>query len=79
MITVLSAIFYSGHDFRWIRDVFMTSTKGQSKMGWRFDMEKEEGFRLMMHERDFKAGTTIRSNIIHAIEHSRRMIVILSR
>ena len=59
--------------------MFMSSTKGQKKMGWRFDMEKENGFKLMLHERDFRAGTTIRANIAHAIEHSRRVIVILSR
>ena len=57
----------------------MSSTVGKKKMGWKFDMEKEHGFKLMLHERDFVAGMTIRRNIINAIEHSRRMIVILSR
>ena len=57
----------------------MSSTVGKKRMGWKFDMEKEHGFKLMLHERDFVAGMTIRRNIINAIEHSRRMIVILSR
>ena len=57
----------------------MASTVGRKKMGWKLDMEKEDGFKLMLHERDFVAGTTIRRNIINAIEQSRRMIVILSR
>ena len=57
----------------------MASTVGNKKMGWRFDMEKEDGFKLMLHERDFVAGATIRKNIMDGIEQSRRMIVILSR
>ena len=57
----------------------MSSTLGERRMGWRFDMEKDPGFRLMMHERDFLPGTTIRQNIATAMRQSRRMIVILSR
>ena len=44
-----------------------------------FDIEKEHGFRFMIHERDFIAGRTIRANIMDGIEKSRRVIFILSR
>ena len=75
----LLSLIFSHLDFHWVREVFMSSTVGKKKMGWKFDMEKEDGFKLMLHERDFIAGTTIRRNIAMGIEQSRRMIVILSR
>ncbi len=42
-------------------------------------LEEELGFRLCIHERDFVVGETIPANIQAAINHSRRMIMIISR
>ncbi|XP_041360277.1 uncharacterized protein LOC121376469 [Gigantopelta aegis] len=41
-------------------------------------LEKELDFKLCLHFRDFPPGETIADNIIHAIENSRRTILILS-
>ena len=53
--------------------------KNKKKRSRRFDLEKEYGFRLMIHERDWIAGRTIRANIMDGIEKSRRIIFVLSR
>ncbi|XP_059155235.1 uncharacterized protein LOC131940564 [Physella acuta] len=41
-------------------------------------LEKELDFRLCLHFRDFPPGEPIANNIIHAIENSRRTIMVLS-
>ena len=56
--------------------MFMRHKKRRSR---RFDLEKEYGFRLVIHERDWIAGRTIRANITDSIEKSRRVIFIISR
>ena len=66
-------ITLSHKDFPWIREVFWKND------GRRFDIENEHGFRLMIHDRDFIAGRTIRANIIDGIEKSRRIIFVMSR
>ena len=53
--------------------------KNKKKRSRRFDLEKEYGFRIMIHERDWIAGRTIRANIMDGIEKSRRIIFVLSR
>ncbi len=40
---------------------------------------EEKGFRLCIHERDFLVGASIPANIEAAINHSRRMIMVMSR
>ena len=67
---------FSHKDTRWVSDVFMRHKKRRSR---RFDLEKEHGFRLVIHERDWIAGRTIRANITDSIEKSRRVIFIISR
>ncbi len=42
-------------------------------------LEAEYGFSLILHERDFPGGVTIMSNIINAVESTRRMIMLLSK
>ena len=61
---------------RWVSNVFMWHKKRRSR---RFDLEKEHGFRLVIHERDWIAGRTIRANITDSIDKSRRVIFIVSR
>ncbi len=40
---------------------------------------EDKGYRLCIHERDFLVGASIPANIEVAINHSRRMIMIISR
>ena len=73
----LTSSFLCSHkDAKWVSDVFMKNKKKRSR---RFNLEKEYGFRLMIHERDWIAGRTIRANIVDSLEKSRRVIFIVSR
>ena len=65
--------FFSHKDIKWVKEIFWKSD------GVQFDMEKEYGFRFMIHDRDWIAGRTIRANITDSLEKSRRVIFILSR
>ena len=65
--------FCSEQDFDWVSDVFDYDAISK------FRMEKEHGFKLVEQQRDFAPGCIKLERISHAIEHSRRMIVILSR
>ena len=70
-------VFVCSHkDAKWVSDVFMKNKKKKSR---RFDIEKEYGFRFVIHERDWIAGRTIRANIADSMEKSRRIIFLLSR
>ena len=42
-------------------------------------LEDEFGLNLCVHERDFLAGAAITANIAAAIQHSRRMVMVISR
>ncbi len=42
-------------------------------------LERDLGYKLCFHERDFLVGESIPANIEAAINHSRRMIMIISR
>ena len=63
----------SHKDIKWIKEVFWKKDKFQ------FDLEREYGFRLMIHDRDWIAGRTIRANVMDGMEKSRRVIFVLSR
>ena len=63
----------SHNDIKWIKEVFWKTDKFQ------FDLEKRYGFRLMIHDRDWIAGRTIRANVMDGMEKSRRVIFVLSR
>ncbi len=42
-------------------------------------LERDMGYTLCLHQRDFLAGESIPANIEAAIHHSRRMVMIISR
>ena len=67
---------FSHEDRKWVTEVFMKNKKKRSR---RFDLEKEYGFRLSIHDRDWIAGRTIRANIMDSVKGSRRVIFILSK
>ena len=67
---------FSHENRKWVTEVFMKNKKKRSR---RFDLEKEYGFRLSIHDRDWIAGRTIRANIMDSVEGSRRVIFILSK
>ena len=59
--------FYSHHDRSFVKKEVLEYLEGQFR------------FRLCLHERDFTVGETIPANIDAAINHSRRMIMVISR
>ena len=69
---------YSKDDFRWIREVFMTSTIGLRRMGRKLDLEKDEMLTLHLLPRDSQVGNVTAQNVVDAIEYSKRVIIILS-
>ena len=44
-----------------------------------FDLEKDEGFRLCVPQRDFPPGSEYRNSVVDGMERSRRIIFIISR
>lgn len=42
-------------------------------------LEKEHGFKLILHQRDFMPGAIIMQNIAESVQKTRRMIMLLSR
>ena len=73
---LIKTLFLSHKDTKWVSDVFMKNKRRRSR---RFDMEKDFGFRLSIHRRNWIAGRTIRANIVDSIEKSRKVIFLLSR
>ena len=71
-------LIHSKDDFRWIREVFMSSTIGFKRMGRKLDMEKDDRFTLHLLQRDSIAGNVTSHNVVDAIDHSKRVIIILS-
>ena len=69
---------FSKDDFRWVREVFMTSTIGFRKMGRKLDLEKNDRLTLHLLERDSQVGNVTSHNVVDAIDHSKRVIIILS-
>ena len=68
----------STDDFRWVREVFMTGTMGLRRMGRKLDFEREERFTFHLLQRDSQVGNVEGHNVVEAIDHSKRVIVILS-
>ena len=80
-MNIFNSTFYdslSTDDFRWVREVFMSSTIGFRRMGRKLDMEKDHGFTLHLLERDSQVGNVTSHNVVDAIDHSKRVVIILS-
>ena len=57
----------------------MSSTIGFQRMGRKLDMEKDDRFTLHLLDRDSQVGNITSHNVVDAIDHSKRVIIILSR
>ena len=56
----------------------MSSTIGFQRMGRKLDLEKKERFTFHLLERDSIAGNVTSHNVVDAVDHSKRVIIILS-
>ena len=56
----------------------MSSTIGFRRMGRKLDMEKDDGLTLYLLQRDSISGIVTSHNVVDAIDHSKRVIIILS-
>ena len=65
---------YSEEDFDWAANVL-----GNSPEDLEYSLETKHGFKLLEQHRDFIPGTIKMMALQNAIEHSRRMIVVISR
>ncbi len=67
--------YFSADDTAALKEMMPNNEGGVEHMY----LEKEHGFLLCLHLRNFIAGTSILTNITNAILGSRRVILILSR
>ena len=67
----------SEQDSVWVEETFNYELR-EGKGDPTFDMEEEQGFKLLEHKRDFSPGTNWMENLALGMEHSRRMIFIVS-
>ncbi|XP_058170221.1 toll-like receptor 13 [Anopheles ziemanni] len=59
-------VSYSEHDRQWILDELLPN------------LEKSEDINVCLHERDFKVGVSILENIIHCMDQSRTLLLVIS-
>ncbi|CAL4069490.1 unnamed protein product [Meganyctiphanes norvegica] len=59
-------VCYSNSDRQWIFEQLLDK------------LESQEKYRVCVHERDFTAGREIAENIVHSIDRSRKVVVVLS-
>ena len=57
----------------------MTGTMGQKRMGRKLDLERDERFTFHLLDRDSHPSNTMAHNVVDAIDHSKRVIIILSK
>ena len=69
---------YSKDDFRWVREVFISNTLRLRRMGRKLDLERNERFTFHLLDRDSNPANTMAYNVVDAIDHSKRVIIILS-
>ena len=74
-MNTMSNLLFSVDDTAAMKELMTTIEDGTEHMY----LEKEHGFLLCLHLRNFIAGTSIITNITNAILGSRRVILILSR
>ncbi|KFB37603.1 hypothetical protein ZHAS_00004845 [Anopheles sinensis] len=59
-------VSYSEHDRQWILDELLPN------------LERSEDISVCLHERDFKVGVSILENIIHCMDQSRTLLLVIS-
>ena len=70
-------LLFSNKDTKWVSQVFrMNKWKDGSKL---FDLEKDDGFRLLVPQRNFPPGAQTGNRVAEGMERSRRVIFIVSR
>ena len=72
-ILLTCSFIYSERDEDIMRELFLKPD------GLTGILEEDHNFKLVLHQRDFQPGAAILQNIAHAVETSRRMIMLLSR
>ena len=68
----------STDDFKWIREVFITGTMGSGRPGRKLDLERDERLTFHLLQRDSQVGNVEAKNVVDAIDHSKRVVIILS-
>ena len=63
----------SERDVELMKDIFLKYDKMTPIL------EEDHGFELILHQRDFVPGQVILSNIVEAVNNSRKMLMLLSR
>ena len=70
-------VFSSTKDTKWVSQVFRRNKwKAGSKL---FDLEKDDGFRMLIPQRDFIIGGRTADDMENGMRKSRRVIFIISR
>ena len=72
---LISYFIYSNDDFELMKTIFMNKEPGLES---KFYLETNDGMIIHFHMRDFELGAAILTNIAN-IDHSRRMIILLTR
>ena len=57
----------------------MTGTMGLRRMGRKLDLERDERFTFHLLQRDSQVGNVEAHNVVDAIDHSKRVIIMLSK
>ena len=77
MYLIIPFVLGSNKDVKWVSEVFRRNKwKDGSKL---FDLEKDDGFRLLVPQRDFRIGGENSQQIGDGMENSRKIIFIISR
>ena len=69
----------SKNDFKWVREVFITGTMGSGRLGRKLDLERDDRLTFHLLDRDSNPSNTMAHNVVDAIDHSKRVIIILSK
>ena len=71
-------LFLITDGFRWVPEVFMSNSLKLRRMGRKLDLERDERFTFHLLQADSQVGNIEAHNVVDAIDHSKRVIFILS-